>query len=236
MPRTVASVANWARIPASERLDEPFPMAAFSSRTTSKPRCARRAAVIAPVTPPPMMATRSVVRAAPAGTVAAYRARAASSGTWRADADRRDRVVADDVVVEARVARPEGLTAPLEVEVLEHGDDRGALDADRRPLIVEAADAIHVGQLGLAHDAAPAAVVEVVAQQHARCDRSKQDRDLRGGGAGGAVVVGHGHRDRRRRRAESGQVAVHMLGCERGRWHWDGDLLDVAVAPVDRRG
>ena len=48
-----------ARMPAIDRLDEPLPIAAFSSSVTSKPRAASRAALNAPLTPPPMIATRS---------------------------------------------------------------------------------------------------------------------------------------------------------------------------------
>ena len=59
MPTTVSSTPNCARMQAFDRLDEPLPMRAFSSATTSKPRSASRTAVSAPVTPPPMITTRS---------------------------------------------------------------------------------------------------------------------------------------------------------------------------------
>src|SRR5260370_40608250 len=45
IPITVSATLNWARMPAAERLDDPFPIFAFSSTVTRKPRSANRMAV-----------------------------------------------------------------------------------------------------------------------------------------------------------------------------------------------
>jgi hypothetical protein len=59
MPVTVSATPNCARIHADDRLDEPFPIAAFSTTVTRNPRSARRTAVNAQVEPPPIKTTRS---------------------------------------------------------------------------------------------------------------------------------------------------------------------------------
>ena len=59
IPITVSATLNWARIPAAERLDDPFPIFAFSSTVTRKPRSANRIAVKALDEPPPTRTTWS---------------------------------------------------------------------------------------------------------------------------------------------------------------------------------
>src|SRR5579884_3704414 len=52
MPMTVSSTLNCERMPAAERLDEPFPIFAFSTTVTRNPRSANRTDVKAPDAPP----------------------------------------------------------------------------------------------------------------------------------------------------------------------------------------
>src|SRR5258708_15130477 len=61
IPITVSATLNWARMPAPERLDDPFPIFAFSSTVTRKPRSTNRLVGISVYRTPPTTANCAIL-------------------------------------------------------------------------------------------------------------------------------------------------------------------------------